>query len=86
MTEAEESILLQCGMDTGVDQLLGNTVSLDLGKDVRETYENGMCLFCEQSAPDTRGLSRKLLSAAKVIFSQVTGPSSNLLQVFEAPV
>lgn len=45
VTEAKEfgqSIFLQCGTDTGVGKLLENTVSLDLGKDVRETYENGM--------------------------------------------
>lgn len=40
--ELGQSIFLQCGLDTAVGELLGNTVSLDLGKDVQETYENGM--------------------------------------------
>lgn len=45
VTEAKElgqSVFLQCRVDTAVGKLLGNTVSFDLGKDVRETYENGM--------------------------------------------
>lgn len=45
VTEAQEfgqSIFLQCGTDTGVGKLLENIVSLDLGKDIQEAYENGM--------------------------------------------